>query len=499
MKTFHYETSATLELRPVRRPSRFMRLAFYWITVTIGLVIAWLLSTGAVRADVTKQVEKHIAVDAAQTISLEGISGAKITIKSWDKSEVYVNLLVKVSSSSDDEERLYADSMKVVEYASPSLMRIRLWEPSERVSGFKVFGVRIHLFYSFSKDISGEIYVPRKNALTSDVRYTTLSLDNMSGELRLPGKSNTLELTNCANIRQITNDYGKTTIKSSGGRLDFKGRSGALAIEGFAGALAVEADYTSMILNDVKQDVRIKSRSSALQIDRVEGNLTVDADYATIAASNVKGFADIESRSGTVTVKNVGGTSVRAEYSTIDVTGVTGDTTQALTLKTRSGSIRLENAVGRMSIDAPYSKVLLKHVRGDVSLSATNSRLWVDGLAGNWTSSTSYMECSFQEMAATTMWMSNKNGLIDIKLKTVPKNLTIQNEYGEARVMMPQGFAGYVSADAEHGQIETNLNLSRTESSHTMTASGTVGAPSGKSAGSISIKTRSANIKLFQL
>lgn len=500
MKSYSFDTLnapwKTQGLVPKRRNTSSLQCVRRYV------VIFWLYCffTTPMFADKNKHLERHIPVDANQTISIQGISGANITFKSWDKPEIFINLMVQVSASDKEEEQQFIDSVKIIETSSASLLSLSFFDnsPGNRTSGVQIFGWFIGSY--FKREISGEIYVPQRNALSTNARYTNMFLENMQGEIQLSGRSNSLSLINCANLRHITNDYGKTIIKHSGGTLDFKGKSGSLGIEGFNGGLILDANYTGVQIQDVKQDVRLKSRSASIICERLEGSLRIDADYSTISVNNVKGYTDVESRSATIVVRNVGGASIRADYSNIELLGAQSlDSSRSVSVSTRSGSIKLENVTGRCSIEAPHTKILLKNIQGDVSLSATNSRVWVDGLKGNWTSSTSYTECSFQEVYANTIWMSNRSAAIDIKLRQIPRQLTIMNEYGEARVFMPQGFTGHVSADAQYGQVETNLQLNRTDTRSSVSMSGVVGGANSKQPGTITIKTRSANIKLFQL
>ena len=204
---------------------------------------------------------------------------------------------------------------------------VRFREP-ERFSGeVRSFWGAVKSLFSGSfvrKEISGEIYGPRSNALSTDMRYGSIALEDMKGSLRLLGTSNTLTLKNCSALQEIDNDYGKTTLEGCGGNLDLSSKSSKVLIEQFDGKISMDANYSTITVRDVQQPVTINSTSATIKVENVRGNATINSDYSTITANDIAGFLDIQTKSGKIRAKGVDGLNVDADYTTVDVSEVSG-------------------------------------------------------------------------------------------------------------------------------------------------------------------------------
>jgi hypothetical protein len=446
-----------------------------------------------------REIEKHYPTQASQRIEINGFMGSDIRFVSWDKNEVYLKLDITISSSDERYERRYIESASITDHQSSEALVVKFQEP-ERFSGEgRSFWGAIRSIFSGSyvrKEISGEIYVPRSNALSTDMRYGSISLEGMKGALRLLGTGNTLTLKNCSAVQEIENDYGKTTLEQCGGNLDLSTKSSKVSIEQFDGKVSVDADYSTITVRDVNQPVSINSTSATITVENAQGNATIHSDYSTITANSIAGMLEIRTKSGKIKARQVDGLSVDADYTTVEASEVSGKASKEIVVSGRSGSLRLEDAVGNLRVTDPYSNVDLRNIRGNVDLSSTSSRVTAEDVVGDWHSSTEYSSVTVQGLTAQRVWMFNKSNPIDVQLKTAPSNIEIKNEYGSVTVSMPPGFSGDVDLNASYGNIETNFSLDRKKSFGGAGgyAIGKVGSGSGK----ISIETTSGNIRLTQ-
>ena len=173
------------------------------------IVVFMLVDIG--QAEMHKAIDLRTPTTASQKLEIDGLSGSNITFTSWSKNEIYINLHVSIESSSDDYERDYIQNVKLSQMSENGVLRIRLEEPAiSNGSGSSILNIFKHFYVR--KDISGEIFVPQSNPFSTDMRYGSLTLENMKGDLQLLGTSNTLKLKNCSSISQIDNNYGKTWI-----------------------------------------------------------------------------------------------------------------------------------------------------------------------------------------------------------------------------------------------------------------------------------------------
>ena len=72
---------------------------------------------------------------------------------------------------------------------------------------------------SLEKDIRGDILIPQQNSLSAEIKYGSIDLSDVEGELNLRSRSSKIKLTNCKNVKDIDNNYGETNLKNCGGAL----------------------------------------------------------------------------------------------------------------------------------------------------------------------------------------------------------------------------------------------------------------------------------------
>lgn len=443
-------------------------------------------------ADQSKDIEHRAKVKPSQRIEVTGLSGSKIEFKTWDKDEVYLKLSLRISSSDDDYEKEYVNSFEVQERTTDGSLILAFKEPRHDVSSgiWSIFKGGSYV----RKEITGEVFVPAANPLTTDLSYGSLSMTGIKGELNVLGQNNTLLLTDCTNLKRITNNYGKTEIENGGGSLDLSGTSSTIIISKFAGPVSVDANYSVITMTGIAGTVSVESQSGKHTFEDIGGNLTIRSNYSTMSISNVKGLLDITSQSGRVKARNVQGLVVDASYTTIDALDVTGISGKDVVIADQSASITLENVRGNTIITSPYSTIELKNIEGSVDVETKSGKVNARGVSGNWKSRTEYSRITLVEAKSKEVFMTNKSGAIDADLLVVPSAIDIRNEYASVNVSLPRGFSGDISLDAEYGTVKTDFAIQTRNRSSSGYAVGKVGSGTGK----IAIETRSGNIELTQ-
>ncbi len=446
-----------------------------------------------------RDIEQHFSTQAAERIELRGFNSSDIKIRSWDKNEVSVKLSISFSSSDQKDEQRYLDAITLKHEESRELLRITLQEPDMTSKNRGSFWSWIKKFFTgsfISKRVEGEIYVPQSNPLLAEVRYGSISLDGMKGPLELPGTGNTVVLRNCSDIREVANDYGKTTIERSGGALQLSCKSGSISIDQFDGKADIEADYSNITVRDISRSLTIHSSSGTTKVEHVGSNATIWSDYSTITANNIAGMLDIQDKSGKVRAKGVDGVRISGDYSTIEVSDVSGKSAKEIQIDGQSGLISVSDAVGNVKIDNPYGNVELRNIRGNVDVVSKSSRITGSKMTGDWRSETEYCSLSISETSARQIVMTNTGGKIELSVTTPPTSVDIKNEYADVNVDLPPGFSGEVDINVTYGHIETNLPLPRIKSFDAGGgyALGKIGNGSGK----LSVETKSGNVKVIQ-
>ncbi|MCK9212509.1 MAG: DUF4097 domain-containing protein [Ignavibacteriaceae bacterium] len=460
-------------------------LSFYFV-----LIFALTFSTMAR----TKVVEKHFPAKPNQRIEIAGLGGAHLTIKSWDKDEVYVKVKFTFSSSKDEYEENVIKSFDVVSSENDSTLSISSKKIGNESTWSYFLGIKFRMFFYESSDLEGEIFVPRNNSFKSGFQYSSISLEEMRGEVELSGIGNTIEIKNCNLLNKIKNNYGKIKITDCAGNLILKSINSDIDINGLSGSLDIDGDYSDIVLKGITKNTSINSKSGKQIISDIGGDLTIKSSYSTMQIDNVNGFVDVLNKGGTINVKDVDGVKVYADYATISIKSVTGKSAKDIFIKGQSGKLVLENIAGNLNIESLYSPMELRNIKGDVKIDGTSADIYGEKITGNLNIQSNYSKVFVRELSSKNIFIKDQSNQVELKLITVPVEIDIENDYGNVNVEMPGGYSGEVNLSAEYGNISSNLPVEIKKTVNSTTTSGKVGSGNGK----INIETKSANITLTQ-
>ncbi|MBI3259578.1 MAG: hypothetical protein HYZ54_08920 [Ignavibacteriae bacterium] len=443
-------------------------------------------------AEKSKEINKHIAVNSSQKIEISNFPSAKITVKAWDKQEIYIAVKVKISASDEEYETQFIDSIKIQENITASLVIVSLKDnaPEENDNQFNFFGLKFGSY--FKKDFTVEIFVPALNALMTNARYSSLLIDGIRGELRASGKSNTLTVSDCFQLKEITNDYGAIKINGcKGNKVNLSTRNGSLAINDFDGAVEINAPYSSIKIINLRLGAFVKSKSATIEISDVGGDVTVESNYSSISITEVKGRMWVSSKSGVVSIKKCGSATVNADYSTIDLKEMHGDSI-SISAYTKSGIVRIDEAIGKVDIDAPQSKIALRKVSGEIAITTQSGKISITEVNGKANIKADYSTIISRSTEVHSLWLNGKGNSIEINCSRLPKNTVILNEQGTTSVNIPTGFSGLLNLEAQENRIETNLQLPASAKGATVFR-GEIGT------GNETITIKSGKVRLYQI
>ncbi|MFA5833301.1 MAG: DUF4097 family beta strand repeat-containing protein [Bacteroidota bacterium] len=440
-----------------------------------------------------KSIKKTIPVKDAQAVELMGFSGASLTIKSWDKNEIAIDIKVDYSSSNKENEQEYVQSVDVTQEQTGERVIVSFRQSKRGDEGFswkKLFSLQ---FFTYSNlKVTGEIYVPASHPLIADFRYGDYSLEGIQGSLELYGVSNTLFIKNCSAIKKIENNYGKTTIEQSGGGLSLEGTSSTISIRNFTGQVDADASYSTITLNSIKQNATVLCVSGHIEMNDIGGNVILDAKYSKMRLEKVRGTTSIESQSGTIQMKEIFGADIDAPYSNISIESVNG-TGNPISVRNMSGDVTIYNCSRDVKIEDSYSKIELENIQGNIKIAGQSSSIDGKRITGNVIIKDEYADIQIDQLSASTVEITNKSNKIDIDLLTKPAKIEIFNEYGPVSVRLPD-FIGDVKLKASYGSVITNLPVEVEEIGGGFIAMGKIGNGSG----TMNIKTVSGNIEVHQ-
>jgi hypothetical protein len=161
-----------------------------------------------------KNYSKSYSLDANDLVKLSNQYG-KITVNTWDKHEVKVDVQIKADANDDDEAQKLLDGVQIVDNKTGNAVSFKtVIEHTTNMYSWN--GHKVH-----KVEINYTVYMPAKTDLAVSDSYGAIVLPDLSGKIKANvsyGSLSAQNLTNPAN--EIVGSYGSVRIASmSGGHL----------------------------------------------------------------------------------------------------------------------------------------------------------------------------------------------------------------------------------------------------------------------------------------
>lgn len=271
----------------------------------------------------SKTFSKTFSVDAGDKLSLNNRYGG-ITIKTWDKREVKVDIDIKAySKDADDAQRLLDETT------------IDAGKSGDQISFKTNIGSRDGRYGSSVKNgkviwrrevkINYVVYMPASMALTVTNQYGGLSMTDFSGALSVKLQYGSFTAGNLASTNNYVNvQYGQTDIANMNKGV-IKQQYGASLKLGTIGTLDLDAQYVGVTIATIKGDAVIKQQyGKGLNIGTVN-NLELNAQYTNVNVTAVNGNANIRQQYNNITIGSVNKLNINGQYTTVKVGTLKGD------------------------------------------------------------------------------------------------------------------------------------------------------------------------------
>lgn len=168
----------------------------------------------------TKNYSKSYPVDANDKLRLNNQYG-RITVLTWDRPEVKVDVLIKATANQEDEAQKLLDGVEIQDNKSGDVVSFRteiqrnknswsIWNWGGRSKTHKV-------------EINYTVHMPSKNSLDVEQSYGSVSLPDMDGRVKISASYANVVAQNLSNpTNDIEGSYGNLKVGNmNGGRLDF--------------------------------------------------------------------------------------------------------------------------------------------------------------------------------------------------------------------------------------------------------------------------------------
>lgn len=460
---------------------------------SIILLLMFFVS-GSVLSSQHKEIKKNFPVDPAKKIEVNTTGGMDVDVKTWDKNEIAFNLRLKVECSDNDFEKEYAAKFDIEKWETSSEFIIDFIEADDDDEGWSFWDIFQFKFnYHFSREVRGEIFIPKSNALELNIRYSKINLEDNPNLIDIIGRGNTIKLRNCSQINKIENPYGNLLMKDCNGNLELETRSSDIIIDGFGNSISIDAPYANLDIAGIKGDLKVDTRSAITKIKNVDGDIKISSDYSEVSIENVNGIIYAEHRSNDFSVLKAEGLVFDGPYSNLNVENIKSKTNIPVRIKDRSAKIQMKNIESDLIIEDSYSTIQLLDIKGNVQLAGRSAPIEVKNLKGNWKSESKYSEIKMENIECDSLVVENQSEPVNIQFKNNPLLAFIKNDYGGVTVSLKKNFDGELELKSLYGGIESELPLKmNSNSGQEHKAYGLIG--SGKS--KIKIENRSAEIKI---
>ena len=275
-------------------------------------------------AERSKSFSKSFNVDNNDKVNLNNQYGS-ITIKTWDKKEVRVDIDIKAYSSSDNDAQKLIDGISIDATKNGDVVTFRtnMGDRNGRYGRGVKNGVTT---WRREVKVNYVVYMPAVNPLTVSQEYGNVELGNFSGPTSLKVEYGNLVAGNLSNVNNYVNvQYGKCDIQDLNAAVIKHEYNGPVTI-GAVGTLQLDAEYVAVNINTIRKSADIKVQyGKGLTIGTIGGNLLLNAEYAKVNINTVKGNTVAKQAYGDLNIASAGKIAVKAEYSNVTLGSLNGD------------------------------------------------------------------------------------------------------------------------------------------------------------------------------
>jgi hypothetical protein len=229
-----------------------------------------------------KNYSKSYPIDGNDQIKLSNQYG-KITVNTWDRHEVKVDIEIKAEAASDDDAQKLLDGVQINDGKSGDVVSFKT-EIGHNNSSWSLFNMSRSKVRKLT--INYTVYMPAKTDLSVDESYGSMELPNLSGKVKISSSYGSVSAQNLSNpANEIDGSYGSlNAVSINGARLDFS--YGSVNIEE-CNNLKADLSYGSFKLGRLKGGADMDlSYVGGFKIDQLANSfkkLNISSSYSTVS------------------------------------------------------------------------------------------------------------------------------------------------------------------------------------------------------------------------
>jgi hypothetical protein len=439
-----------------------------------------------------KNVKKNFSVNPSQRVFINGVSSLQFKITGWDKNEADVNVNVKVNTSDAGFGKEYLQNFDITYKTMGNDLIIDVIETSKQGSWSVTDIFKGDFKYSFSKEITGEIFLPKGIILNGDFKYSDITLSNFSEAVTLKGKGNHLTIKECRKVNEITNEYGDLYLGRSSGKLNAELKLSPITMEDFAGSARIHSEGASVNINRFTGALNLYLGNVRGTVEDVTDGVIVYSEVCDITFKKIKGVLQLYDKTSFIRVYDVNGFKLEGTKTDLTAERITAKEKDKVFLTTKNGKYRVSNSSGSYFIDDDYSNYSLSSISGNIYYSASNSRLKGNDLKGDWKSDTNYSEIGLNGISASKIEAVGRGKTFNALILNNPKKVDIKNEDAEVFLTLNKEIKTSVFLTASHGNLFSDFPIHKENDDSVVRAAERINGGGAV----ISVETKNGNITL---
>lgn len=439
-----------------------------------------------------KNVRKNFNVNPSQRVFINGVSSLQLKVTGWDKNEGEVNVNVKVNTSDAGFGKEFLQNFDVTYKTDGNDLIIDVIETPKQGSWSVMDIFKGDFKYSFSKEITGEIFLPKGIILNGDFKYSDITVSNFSETVSLKGKGNHLTVKECRKVNEISNEYGDVYLGRSSGKLNIELKLSPITIEDFEGYARINSGGSSVNISRFTGSLNLNLNNSRGTVDDVSDGVVVYSEVCDMVFKKIKGVLQVYDKTSILRVYDVNGFKLEGTKSDLTAERITAKEKEKVFLTTKNGKYRISNSSGSYFIDDDYSQYTLSGISGNVFYSASNSRFTGRDLKGDWKSDTKYSEIKLNGISASKIEAVGRGKGFYAAISNNPKKVELKNEDAEVSLTLNKEIKTSVFLTARNGNLSSDFPIHKENDDSVVRAAERINGGGAV----ISIETKNGNITL---
>ncbi len=385
-------------------------------SIVMALAFALVLPLGAkdgpfplLRQDYEKTYTETFKVDGDGDVRLANRYG-EITVETWDRNEVKIDVRVKVSASDQDDANRTFDRIEVsfTGGANSATAITNIGTSKSRSKGIieSIFAGEWPSMRGGHNSNDFKVYyrvkMPASASLETEAKYCDVNLPDLSGNTNLSVGYGNLVAGDLTGRNEISVSYGSARVDELGENSTFRvrycdgneirkaadlrydGRYSETRIGPVSGRLSIDAGYEEIEVESARE-LRLNGNYNDLEIESV-GRVYLDGNYCDIIIGEVLKEIEVDASYGDLEIEHLrtGFERVYIRVNYIDVElDIDSDAGYDLDLKTRYGGISYDSSRANVSVNkSGSSKSVTGHMpgkgKGTIDISTSYGDIEID-------------------------------------------------------------------------------------------------------------------------